>query len=427
MNVVRRCPLGPDRATQLLELRNLEIEAWPRSPGGDDCELDGDADPEPPEDDPPDDEPVAATPADGSAVDGRGEPALAVAADGEGTAGADGAGGSDGAGRGGAGKGGTGTGKVGTAIGGAGTTSASATRAPRHAAAAPTINAASLTHLRTSITQITPFGRFRLRAKWEFVAAAKVNYYEVLGVPPHADGETIREAFHAAARDAHPDVSDDPAAESYFRDLAEAYSVLSKPASRLLYDRYGYRGRGNTGFEEALWDAWERGSRGKNIHAPVRLSHKEALAGGFRLVRYEAARECRTCGGRGTTGDVDPDCPACGGTGRRSRVYDNGTERFLRVEPCPMCGGEVCTSCRGSGTEAGERSLKVRMPEGIDSGTLLRVDGEGGVGDRGGLPGDLLLDVVVLPETQDSRLVRYVALGLCLAAIALLLAYVLFQ
>ena len=87
------------------------------------------------------------------------------------------------------------------------------------------------------------------------MSAVKADYYELLGVSREADPDTIKKAFHTAARDVHPDVSDSPDAERRFRDLAEAYSVLSKPASRLLYDRFGYRGRGNTGFDEALWDA----------------------------------------------------------------------------------------------------------------------------------------------------------------------------
>jgi molecular chaperone DnaJ len=146
-----------------------------------------------------------------------------------------------------------------------------------------------------------------------------------------------------------------------------------------------------------------------------------------RLVKYEAAQTCHVCEGRGTSGAVDPECPACGGTGRRSHVSDEGHARFLRVEACPICGGEVCSACEGTGREPGQRSLRVRFPAGIENGTLLRVEGEGDVGERGGAPGDLLLDVTVIAEAQDSRLVRYAALALCLAAIALLVAYVLFQ
>jgi len=248
------------------------------------------------------------------------------------------------------------------------------------------------------------------------VAAEKVDYYELLCISREADREAIRDAFRAATPDGD-------GAEA--RELAEAYSVLTRPASRLLYDRYGFRGRGNTGFDEALWDALEHA--GEAVEVPVTLRERDALRGLSRLVKYEAAQTCHVCEGRGTSGAVDPVCPSCGGTGRRSHVSDEDYARFLLVEACPICGGEVCSACEGTGREAGQRSLRVRFPAGIENGTLLRVEGEGDVGERGGAPGDLLLDVTVIPEAQDSRLVRYAALALCLAAIALLVAYVLFQ
>ena len=255
--------------------------------------------------------------------------------------------------------------------------------------------------------------------------AAKVDYYELLGVPRDADREEIRDAFQAAARDGDPYVAHGAESEAHLRELAEAYSVLTREASRLLYDRYGYRGRGNTAFDEALWDA--RGPDGETVEVAVTLRERDAIRGISRLVKYEAEQRCHACAGRGTTGAVDPDCPSCGGTGRRSHVSEEEQAPFLHVEPCPMCGGEVCSACDGSGREPGERAVRVRFPAGIEHATLLRVDGEGDVGERGGAPGDLLLDVTVLAEPQDSRLVRYAALALCLAAIALLVAYVLFQ
>ena len=260
----------------------------------------------------------------------------------------------------------------------------------------------------------------------KMVAAAKADYYDVLGIPRDADREEIREAYLAAVADPDPDRSDETGVETFFREIAEAYSVLSKPASRLLYDRYGYRGRGNPGFDEALWDALQRGPRGDDAEVVLTLRFKEALRGVARVVRYEADSTCQVCDGRGTRGDVDPDCAACGGTGRRSHLSETGSARFLRVEPCPLCGGDVCEACGGSGREHEERTLSVRVPAGVEDGTRLCVAGEGAVGDRGGRRGDLLLNVVVEPE-PDPRLIRYVALALCLAAIALLVAYVLLR
>jgi molecular chaperone DnaJ len=260
------------------------------------------------------------------------------------------------------------------------------------------------------------------------VSALKADYYELLGVRRDADAETIRTAFHTAARDVHPDISSEPDAERRFRDLAEAYSVLSKPASRLLYDRFGYRGRGNTGFDEALWDARrQRAPRGESIHVGIELRSFEATEGASRLVRYSAARTCEACEGRGMTGEPDPDCHSCGGTGRRSRIADLGAAPSLRIEECPWCGGEVCPECGGSGREFVERRLKVRIPAGIEDGAQLRIGGEGDVGERGAAPGDLLLDVRVPPGPRDLRVVRYLAFALFLAAIGLLVAYVLLQ
>jgi molecular chaperone DnaJ len=257
------------------------------------------------------------------------------------------------------------------------------------------------------------------------VAAVKKDYYELLGVARDADAETIRSAFHAAARDVHPDVSDSPDGEQHFRQLAEAYSVLSKPAARLLYDRFGYRGRGNSGFDEAMSYARLQGPRGESIHVPIELRAFEASAGALRLIRYEAALRCKMCDGRGTTGKRDPDCPACGGSGRRSHISDLGAARFSRIEPCPDCGGDLCPECGGSGREFGERVLTVHIPAGLEDGAQLRVSGEGDVGDRGGAPGDLLLDVTVFDSPRDLRVVRYAALALFVAALGLLVGYLL--
>lgn len=122
------------------------------------------------------------------------------------------------------------------------------------------------------------------------MAVAKRDYYAVLGVSRDADDEAIRRAFHGLARDWHPDVADAPDAEARFRELAEAYSVLSKRESRLLYDRYGYRGRGNQGFDEALWEA--RPSevvRGENIITELEVrSHVLPPPKDPRAVRYLA-------------------------------------------------------------------------------------------------------------------------------------------
>ena len=253
--------------------------------------------------------------------------------------------------------------------------------------------------------------------------AAKTDYYEVLGIPRDADEEMVRRAFHAAARECHPDISDSPDAERRFRELAEAYGVLSKPGSRLLYDRYGYRGRGNQGFDDALWEAREQSLRGESVRLDLDLRWFEAREGTRKTVEFDATVLCETCEGRGTMRAPDPACPTCGGTGRRRQVSHVDLARVLQVEACPECSGEVCPECGGSGRVTQRRRLRLRIPAHVEDGTQLRVGGEGQAAANGGVPGDLLVDVHVTPKPRDPRLVRYIALVLFLAALAALIAY----
>src|SRR2546427_5192325 len=133
------------------------------------------------------------------------------------------------------------------------------------------------------------------------VATVKRDYYDVLGPCRDANQESIKRACHSLARDCRPDVADEPDAEVRFRELAEAYTVLSKREARLLYDRYGYRGAGNQGFDEALWEARPRAApRGENVHLDVKLRSFEAAEGTRRVVSYEAAVRCQACMGRGS-------------------------------------------------------------------------------------------------------------------------------
>jgi molecular chaperone DnaJ len=259
------------------------------------------------------------------------------------------------------------------------------------------------------------------------MAAVKTDYYEVLGVSRDADEATIRGAFHTRARDCHPDVSDAPADHKRFRELAEAYDVLSKPASRLLYDRYGYRGRGNHGFDEELWESPERAPRGESVRARVELQSYEAKDGTRRLVRYEAPTSCPACEGWGVIGDPVPNCPECGGTGQLREVSHLDVAGILQSEACRACGVDPCHECEGTGVVVAERRLRVRIPAGIEDGTQLRVAGEGGAGGPGGVPGDLFLDVDVQPQPRDFAIVRWLALAGMLAAILLLVAYLLLR
>jgi len=266
--------------------------------------------------------------------------------------------------------------------------------------------------------------RPRHRQQSGLVAVAKRDYYQVLGVSSDSDDQAIRRAFHALARDWHPDVADAPDAEARFRELAEAYSVLSRRESRLLYDRYGYRGRGNQGFDEAVWEARPPELvRGENIHTELEVRSFEAEEGTRRLLTFHAIVRCPACMGRGTRGLPDPDCQLCSGTGRRSSALHTYFEEIDADEPCPECVAQACPRCDGRGTVETGRRIRLRIPPGVDDGTQLRVSGDGNDAGAGSVPGDLLVQLRVLPPPKDPRAVRYIAFALLLVAVAALAVY----
>jgi len=254
------------------------------------------------------------------------------------------------------------------------------------------------------------------------VTVLKRDYYEVLGVPRDADDETISRAFHALARAWHPDVADTPEAEERFRELAEAYSVLSKREARALYDRYGYRGRGNQLIDDVLWDSdGAEPDRGSDIHTELELRSYEAEQWTRRVISFTAEVRCAACMGRGALELPDPECEFCEGTGRK-RTISRDTA-VVQVEACPACVGEPCPRCEGIGTVPAERRLRLRIPPGLGDGAQLRVGGDGNEARVGSVPGDLLVRVRVVPAPRDRRAVRYLAFILLLVAIATLVLY----
>jgi molecular chaperone DnaJ len=257
------------------------------------------------------------------------------------------------------------------------------------------------------------------------MAIVKRDYYEVLGLSRNADEETIKRAFHSLAREWHPDVAHASDAEVRFRELAEAYAVLSKRDARLLYDRYGYRGAGNRGFDEARWEDRTRARRGENVHLTLELQSFEAEAGSRRIVGYESAIRCETCAGHGTLQFADPECALCGGTGRRRHALQLHFSDLLQIEECPECAPRTCSACCGGGSIVAPRRIRLRVPPGVEDGAQLRVGGEGNDAGTGSIPGDLLVDVRVLPPPRDPRLVRFAALVLLLISASTLVLYVL--
>jgi len=255
-----------------------------------------------------------------------------------------------------------------------------------------------------------------------------LDYYSVLGVSQDADGAAIKQSFRTRARLFHPDVSEDPDAEGRFRELADAYSVLSRPASRLLYDRFGYRGGGawaSPPAAQALSDLLDfcarprRRSGSTGAAVEVELGFFEAARGGRRRVRYAGAGPCDVCGGSGSTAGGHAEiCRTCAGRGRIRETTQAGGVRVLELITCEECGGtgrlvsEACPECGGAGELEGEHEAEVSIPSGVEDGAHLPLD-------------DTVMDgpyvvVRVHPQPADSVLLRTAAgLGL-LAAVGFL-------
>lgn len=240
------------------------------------------------------------------------------------------------------------------------------------------------------------------------MAAVKRDYYDVLGIPRDADAATIKRAFHAQARQWHPDLAGSPGADERFRELAEAYSVLSRQDARALYDKYGYQAVRHGPADPVDHDAAD------DVRLELELPAFEAFAGGRRLVAYEIQQPCPTCVGRGMVGEPDPGCELCGGLG-----YDPAS---AAGGPCPVCFADPCPDCGATGIVTAKRRLRVVTPPGVETGSWLRVNGEGHCPPRG-TPGDLLVHVQVAPPPKDRRTVRYVSVMLLLVAVLALALY----
>jgi molecular chaperone DnaJ len=251
------------------------------------------------------------------------------------------------------------------------------------------------------------------------------DYYDVLGVSQDADDEEIKRAFHALAREVHPDVSTSPEAEQRFSELAEAYSVLSKPEKRLLYDRFGVRGQ-SAGFSERLLDAaLGETETGTDLVTELELGYYEAARGTTRTVKLVGTASCPRCGGLGRRGTTAT-CESCDGTGRLKTLSKIETGRLLQVEPCPDCdgsgraGGTTCSACDGEGRAEVRRTIRVRIPAGVEDGQTVRVRGEGLADPERGVPGDAFVVVRVADPPREGRLVRVLALVGVVLAIALI-------
>jgi len=261
------------------------------------------------------------------------------------------------------------------------------------------------------------------------VATTERDYYELLGVPRGASDQDIKSAFRKLARELHPDVSEAPDAEERFREVAEAYQVLSNSESRELYDRYGHAGLRGGGFTPGSFDfgnlsdifsaffgddlfgmGRSRRARGADIGAEVAIDLVDAARGVKRDVPFRVSLACDRCNGSGAEPGTSPiTCPTCGGGGRVQQVSRSVFGEFVRTSTCAQCSGTgrivttPCTECDGSGRKVGERNLEVTIPAGIHDGQQIRISGEGHAGQLGGRAGDVYVRVRVRP---DERFVR---------------------
>lgn len=262
------------------------------------------------------------------------------------------------------------------------------------------------------------------------------DYYEVLGVGRDADADQIKSAYRKAALKWHPDRNPEnkTQAEENFRACSEAYSVLSDSQKRAVYDRYGHAGLSGRGFEtggfnssifeefqDILGDLFgmedatgggrrrgrgSRGQRGADLRYDLSMSFEEAAEGAstkIRIARQEACESCRGTGAKAGTGVTT--CKTCGGRGQLA--YQQGFFSITRT--CPACQGvgqvikEACTTCRGQGRIERERTLEVGIPAGVDTGTRLRMTGQGEPGTNGGPPGDLYIFLEVKEHPLFER------------------------
>lgn len=257
----------------------------------------------------------------------------------------------------------------------------------------------------------------------------KRDYYEVLGVARSASADEIKSAFRRLARQYHPDVNKEAGAEAAFKEINEAYEVLSNSDKRAAYDRFGHAGTQGgfgTGFGdftsifEDLFTGMGMGAgaqrsqrgprRGADLRLGITLTFEEAVFGCDKDVEIRRAETCPHCFGSGAEPGTSPlRCPQCNGSGEIQRRQQSIFGTILTSSTCTRCSGtgEVittpCTQCRGQKQVQVNRRLSVTVPPGVDDGTQIRLAGEGNQGFSGGPPGNLYVALTVQPHVLFRR------------------------
>ena len=268
---------------------------------------------------------------------------------------------------------------------------------------------------------------------------AKRDYYEILGISKGASAEEIKKGYRQKAKELHPDRNvEDPTAEAKFKEANEAHEVLKDPNKKAAYDRYGhaafeggggqrpggFSGGGNGDFASAFSDVFDdlfgdfmggrggagqgraRAARGNDLRYNMRINLEDAYSGQQKTINVPTAVGCTACKGSGAEGGSEPQtCPTCSGMGKV-----RAQQGFFTVErTCPTCNGlgqtikNPCKVCAGAGRVEKERSLSVNIPAGVETGTRIRLAGEGEAGMRGGPTGDLYIFIEVKEHALFQR------------------------
>src|SRR5215211_2633643 len=258
------------------------------------------------------------------------------------------------------------------------------------------------------------------------------DYYEVLGVGKNANDDELKASFRKLARQFHPDVNKEPDAEEKFKELNEAYGVLSDSEKRARYDRFGKEGLGNMGggfhdytadFSDIFEELFGRGfgfstgrrsrnspRRGRDLQMQVTLTFEEAVFGVEKEIDFQREETCSRCNGSGAEPGTSPiRCSTCNGQGEVRQVRQTFLGQMVQTATCPTCNGRgeiistPCKTCHATGLERKTVRKKVQIPGGVDSGTQIRLAGEGGPGANGGPTGSLFLILDVQPHQFFQR------------------------
>ncbi len=261
------------------------------------------------------------------------------------------------------------------------------------------------------------------------------DFYQILGVSRDADANTLKSAYRKLARQYHPDVNKDPGAEDKFKEIGKAYEALADPETRARYDQFGEAGIGGAagmpdmgdmgGFGD-LFETFFNGfggqssqggrsqrrgpQQGDDLRYDLNIDFKDAVFGQQREINIPHLETCEVCRGTGAKSGTGPTtCTTCGGSGQVRRATRTPFGNFTQVAECPTCNGsgqiitDPCTSCGGNGVKQVRKKLRINIPAGVDSGTKLRVSGEGNVGLKGGPPGDLYVFIKVKSDPNLKR------------------------